>query len=199
MQKQYQFAVRKINTAAAPLPSRKILISALQLSLGTVGKRFSCVTTLETGYTGCKGVSKKGQSLSAFQLAADTFIVILLQQSFGNNSCFLQQIPTFYFSSYPKQTIFQPTDTFLRSSIFQNARSKFQTMRSIQTNSDFYLQPEPSPHTLHIWIYANNFLLKTHFWYSGNWSRKKNLFHYAEKSFSLRVIIGLGHNNIQQK
>lgn len=34
-------------------------------------KRFSCVTTLETGYIVCKGVSKKGQPLSAFQVAVD--------------------------------------------------------------------------------------------------------------------------------
>lgn len=46
-------------------------------------------------------------------------------------------------------------------------------------------------HTLHIWIYANNFLLRTHFWHSKNWYGKKNLLQYAETSFNLRVTICL--------
>lgn len=46
-------------------------------------------------------------------------------------------------------------------------------------------------HTLNIWIYANNLLLNTHFWYRENWSTKKNLLQYTETSFTLRATIGL--------
>lgn len=44
---------------------------------------------------------------------------------------------------HPKQTIFQPTDTLLGSFVFQNTSSKFQTVKSVQNNSDFYFQPVP--------------------------------------------------------
>lgn len=54
------------------LLEKYLLISALQLPLGTVEARDSRVLPhLETGYRVCKGVSKKGQPLSAFQVAAD--------------------------------------------------------------------------------------------------------------------------------
>lgn len=46
-------------------------------------------------------------------------------------------------------------------------------------------------HTLHTQIYANNFLFKTHFWYTGNWSWKKEFAPSAETSFTLRVPIAL--------
>lgn len=46
-------------------------------------------------------------------------------------------------------------------------------------------------HALNIWIYANNLLLNTHFWYRENWSTRQNLLQYTEMSFTLRVTIDL--------
>lgn len=109
------------------LLGKSLLISALQLSLGTVKARV-CVTTLEIGYEVCKRVSKKAQPLSAFQVGSWHIKTFLLQ--FSCNRAlerilfFLWKILRFYFSSSSKTGYFPNYWCFSRK--FHFPEYKFQ-------------------------------------------------------------------------
>lgn len=139
----FQFVIRKINTDFSSAAS-----------LRNCGGKRLCIITLEKGCVACKTVSKEAQSLSAFQVGSRLIKIFLLQFSCNG------PLETFFFSfgkyqgstshPHPKQTIFQPTGTLLGSFIFQNTSSKFQTVKSVQNNSDFYFQPVPLPHFIYL-------------------------------------------------
>lgn len=142
----FQFAVRKINTAAASPPSWKILIdfssAAVPRSCG--GKSLSVLPQC------VKGDPRRPSLCQPSKWAAD-----ILKHLYCNSPAtelwkqflfFCGKYQGFTSLPHPKQTIFQTTDTFLESFIFQNKSSKFQTMRSVQNNSDFCFQPVPLSH-----------------------------------------------------
>lgn len=178
----FQFVIRKINTDFS---------SATSL-INCGGKRL-WIITVEKGCVVCKTASKEAQSLSAFQVGSWHIKIFLLQFSCNRpletfSSCGKYQ--GFSSHPHPKQTIFQPTDTFSEVSF-----SRIQVPNSRPWNLSKTTQISICSlclyHTLYIWIYANNFILNTHFWYSGNWSTKKNLLQYPETSFTLRATIRL--------
>lgn len=126
------------------------------------------------------------------------FIAILLQQNLGNNSfCVFWWV--FFFVENTKVLLL----IFIQNRLFSKLLTLFSEVpfpRIQVPNSrpwDLSKTAQISIfslclyHTLHIWIYANNFLLRTHFWHSKNWYGKKNLLQYAETSFNLRVTICL--------
>lgn len=109
----FQFAVRKINAAAASLPSWKILLvfSSATFPRNCGGKRLY-VTTLETGYIVCKRVSKKPNLCQPSKGTAD-----ILKHSYCSSPAtelwkqfffffFLWKILRFYFSSSSKTNYF---------------------------------------------------------------------------------------------
>lgn len=134
------------------LLGKSLLISALQVSLGSVEVRLSVLTCWSQPAQWIERCPRKPDLCQPSKWTADmlkqTFLCqfFLLQQSFANFFFFFSCEKYQGFTSPPKQTIFQNTNTLLGSFIFQNTNSKFQTMRSAQNNPDFYSEPVPLPH-----------------------------------------------------
>lgn len=148
------------------------------------------MSTLEKGYAVCKTVSK--ESLSSFQVGSrqNIFIAVVLQQTFGNLFFPLENTKVLFLILIQTRLFFNLLILFseVSFSILQVPNSRPWNMSKTTQISIFSMCLY---HTLNIWIYANNLLLNTHFWYRENWSTKKNLLQYTETSFTLRVTIGL--------
>lgn len=130
------------------------LISVLQLPLEIVEARGSVLSHQKKAVQHVKQHPKRLSLCQPSKWAAD------LLKHFYCNSPATDLWKHFFFPfgkyqgstshPHPKQTIFQPTGTLLGSFIFQNTSSKFQTVKSVQNNSDFYFQPVPLPHFIYL-------------------------------------------------
>lgn len=130
------------------LLGKSLLISALKVSLGGVEVRLSVLTCWSQPTQWTERCPRKPNLCQPSKRTAD-----MLKHSYFNSSATeLWKLFSFScekyrgFTSPPKQTVFQNTNALLGSFIFQNTSSKFQTMRSAQTNPDFYSEPVPLPH-----------------------------------------------------
>lgn len=142
----------------------------------------------------CKTVSKEAQPLSFFQVGSRHIQIFLLQFSCN------RPLETFFFPLENTKVLLL---ICIQNRLFFNLLILFSevSFSRIQVlNSRLWNLSKTTPvsifslclyHALNIWIYANNFLLNRHFWYSGNWTTKKNFLQYTETSFTLWVTTGL--------
>lgn len=150
--------------------------------------------TLEKGYVVSKTVSKEAQSLSSFQVGSTHIKILLLQFSCN------RPLETFFFPLEKTKVLLL---ILIQKRLFFNllilfsevsfSRIKVPNSRpwNLSKTTQISIFSLCLYHILNICTYANNFLLNTHFWYSENWSTKKNLLQYTEISFTLRVTTGL--------
>lgn len=162
----FQFAVRKINTAAASPPSWKILID---FSSAAVPR--SCGGTSLSVLPQCvKGDPRQPSLCQPSKWAVD-----ILKHLYCNSPA----------TELWKQFLFSVENTkvlllfLIQNRLFSKLLTLFSEVsfsRIKVPNSRPWVLYETTQisifslclyHTLHIWIYYNNFLLKTCFWYSG--------------------------------